>query len=168
MSSSRLRLAEAERWDLADRAATAQGAGRQGLARLSAELDIPVTTLRRWARVARQFSPDSRESTLTFSHFEAVIGHSNRIDLLKLAAAEQWSAKQLRRELIERRLVEEGASEDTGPAGAGPAVLQTALEYMNQLASLSSGLRASLRGGVREKVHAVASAATRLDKAWDT
>ena len=106
-----------ERWRRADLARDAQAAGPHELAKLAAELGMPVTTLRRQARVARAY-PDSvrgRLITLTFSHFEAVTGIDGGLALLKMASRERWSVGRLRNEARTMAVREDARTVATHP-----------------------------------------------------
>jgi hypothetical protein len=160
---------ESERWELADRAAEAQAESRHGLAELSMATGIPSATLRRWARVARRFPPEARRSRLlSFSHHEVVAGREDRLSLLELAAEEGWSATRLREEVKSRNEVSGSSPKEYDSSSRDPSALDAALDYVRQLSSLSTVLRSGLRCGVREKVHALAAAATALDGRWDS
>ena len=92
--------AAAERWRRADLARDAQAAGLHELSKLAAELGMPTTTLRRYARVASEFpeAVRSRVGTLTFSHFEAATGAEGALSLVQRAATERWSVQRVRAE----------------------------------------------------------------------
>jgi hypothetical protein len=85
-----------ERWRLADEARLAQRGGRTGLSRWAHEHGLAVSTARRWARVARAFSPPQRQLPhLSFSHFEAVASVSDRLELVAEASRERWTVARI-------------------------------------------------------------------------
>jgi len=100
---------------------------------------MPVTTLRRHARVAREY-PDAvrgRMITLTFSHFEAVTSIDGGLNLLKKASRERWSVDRLR---TEARTV----AEKKGGRTAARHPLDAAIHYIETVQGSRTGKKAPL------------------------
>jgi hypothetical protein len=118
--------AAVERWRRADLARDAQAAGPHEVAKLATELGMPTTTLRRYARVAREFPETVRGRIrgLTFSHLEAAIGVEGALRLLKRAASEHWSVERVK---AEARGV---ASNKTPDGTASKAAIDDAIRYI--------------------------------------
>ncbi len=126
---SRTGDAAAKRWRLADAAAAAQAQGRDGITALATSTGRPQATLRRWARVARQFPPGARRPGLTFSHHEVLVGLPDRLRLAERAERGQWSVALTKAEAMSRNTCSIPV-----PIGGllrqGPEVLDTAIDYL--------------------------------------
>jgi hypothetical protein len=126
--------ASAERWRRADLARDAQAAGPHELTKLAVEFGMPVTTLRRYARVARAFPEVARGrlKELTFSHLEAVIGANDAVPLLKRARMEGWSVTRVK---AAARVFSDGTQERTAPKDA----IDLAIRYIESQQALRPG-----------------------------
>jgi hypothetical protein len=129
---SRTRDAAAERWRLADEAARAQARGRDGIAALAVEVGRPKGTLRRWARVARQFPAGARRPGLTFSHHEALAGLEDRLQLAERAEREHWTVAETKDRAMLAYQDDTGrtAMPCSGVVRRGPEALDVAIEYL--------------------------------------
>jgi hypothetical protein len=132
---SRTEDAAAERWRLADKAAAAQARRRDGIAALAEATGRPSATLRRWARVARQFPPSTRRPGLSFSHHEVLVGLPDRFRLAERAELQRWTVARTKAQAI---LAHQGGTPGTPPPPGGlmrrgPEALDAAISYLTAL-----------------------------------
>jgi hypothetical protein len=143
----------------------AQAEGRHGLAEFAEGEGLPLSTARRWARVARAFPPSERRvHGVTFSHFEAVAGSPARKRLVELAAREGWSAGRLRTEAAFTTAAERQAS--SCQRSFGPSTLDDADRYLGWLARDGGSGERQPDPSMRQRVDRLAQAATNLITAW--
>ena len=93
--------ADGGRWRIGELAVMVERRYRSGaLQRFSAEIGESYPTVRRYRWVARAYEPGARHRfpSLSFSHFQAVAGHPDRVLWLERAARGSWAVDRLTRE----------------------------------------------------------------------
>jgi hypothetical protein len=126
------------RWNLADAAVKAQAQGANGLAELAEETGMAASTLRRWARVAKEFPPPRRRGAVSFSIHEAAVGRPDRYELLDRADREQLSVADVR-----------ATPRVSNVVRSGPESLVEAIRYIERLVSVGAQPQDAVRRGAR-------------------
>jgi len=130
------------RWTEADNALRAQAGGPHGLSSYATSTGQSVSTLRRWARVARAFPVAQRRRDLSFSHHEAVAGAERRGELLADAARNAWSVSALKNAVS---LSAPAPSQSKAAVKTmSPAAIDNAIDYLQALDRLGQPVVARL------------------------